>query len=261
MAARDETTEQIASLGARLGTIPPEERIKHLVQLIQIVHAGGKACGINLLDNYNHRTFQIIQRARDIIPDLKQCTARTGSDAASSSTTDIEIKTSNIGASEGTFNPITKFAFMWDKQNDEIRIRRTLEPKIFIFGAFVDEVCHICLIVRDAAREHLITILSRMQQVFREKWNLKHENGKRGYDSISLTFKDIITIERHATLHYDLFVDGEWHRGIDGIAAYNLLDRVPQRAVRCGICKNTGHTKRNCPQASAAGASTTDDPA
>jgi hypothetical protein len=187
----------------------------------------------NLADTHGTRVFQVRRCVAQIIPDIS---AQVAADIA-------EIKTCK-SASAGASNPLLSYKFMWSDQDDPAHRERALKPQTFIFAGFRGARIGIILIVRGASRESLVESIRSKQAFFGEEWRTAHP-GMPDYDSISLSFGDIIVAATQ--LAYDLYAGDSqgWHRDISGIDALALLH--PQKARKCSVCSQSGHSKRNCP--------------
>lgn len=164
------------------------EQTRLLCELTSFVSQASKSTlNINMFDNYNHRTIQVYDcvSRHSCVENLVINPSRNGKDAWCDRFRNIEIKTSK-----------EKYPrFLFDKQNNEIRRKQFFEYDAFVFAMFEDELMTRCIFVHEP--ESILSIQSLIitkQQKFLEKERMNHENGKRGYDTINISMKDIMRV-------------------------------------------------------------------
>ena len=175
-----------------------EEQIRALCELTSFVtRASRDVLNMNMFDNYNHRTLQVYdclcKHAK--VERLVMNPRRTGKDAWCDAFSNIEIKTSK------SKYPI----YLFDKQNNEIRRRQIYEYDAFAFANFEDELLVKCVFVHETnAVDQIRAMFSKKQSDFVDKMEKDTARGKRGYDTICITNKELTNIA------HDVFAHGEW---------------------------------------------------
>lgn len=109
-----------------------EELVEQFVELIP---------GINLFDNYNHRTVRIEMIVKEIWHDFTLNKKRNGEDATCNSLNlkKIEVKTKNYKNYNSKKLTMFNSKFMFDKQDREQRRKYILGYDAIVFGIFVKE--------------------------------------------------------------------------------------------------------------------------
>lgn len=182
------STKFVSDLTRMYEQLPEKQKVRMLCELTSFVTKASKSTlNINMFDNYNHRTIQVYEclSRHHLIDNLTMNTRRTGKDAWCDRFENIEIKTSQ-----------NKYGmFLFDKQNNDIRRQQIFEYDAFAFAIFKDELLTQCVFVHEP--ESIVSIRAMFvdkQSEFVEKSKHAAEQGKRGYDTISLTLKDLDTI-------------------------------------------------------------------
>lgn len=171
----------------------------------------------NLLDNYNWRTIGLEGIIKDKWSGFSAVKDRHGRDGYNTIEDEflplmqnIEIKTQKEGS------------FLFDKQNDEVRRQKTLEYDGFVFSRFsnYEEVEWILMGVEKQTVTYITSILQQKQEDKVKDMEKKQKEGKRGYDSINLTEKDLLKSEK---VTWNLYIDETWYTGITSESVLPLL--------------------------------------
>lgn len=190
-------TSELSSVFPNMGR---EEQIRVLCELTSFVTRASKdVLNMNMFDNYNHRTLQVYDCLckHERVDHLVMNPKRTGKDAWCDAFNNIEIKTS-----KGKY-PI----YLFDKQNNEIRRGQIYEYDAFAFANFEDELLVKCMFVHEAgAVRQIREMFSKKQSDFMEKMEKDTIRGKRGYDTICITNKELTKIVHDVFLS----VNGGW---------------------------------------------------
>ena len=162
-----------------------EEQIRALCELTSFVtRASRDVLNMNMFDNYNHRTLQVYDclSKHVMVERLVMNTRRTGKDAWCDAFSNIEIKTS-----KGKYPN-----YLFDKQNNEIRRGQIYEYDAFAFANFEDEMLVKCMFVHEPdAVGQIREMFSKKQSDFMHKTEQDTLRGKRGYDTIGITNKEL----------------------------------------------------------------------
>jgi hypothetical protein len=178
----------VRSIRQLFPNLDKHEQTQLLCELTSFVSQASKSTlGVNMLDNYNHRTVQVYEcvsrhsRVNNLVINPK----RNGKDAWCDRFRNIEIKTSK-----------DKYPrFLFDKQNNEIRRQQFFDYDAFVFATFEDELMTRCIFVQEPESIQLIqSLIAIKQSTFIEKEKRNRENGKRGYDTINITMNDITSV-------------------------------------------------------------------
>jgi hypothetical protein len=189
----------VSELSRAFPSMAREEQVRVLCELTSFITKMSRGLlNINMFDNYNHRTLQVYEclSHNASVNHLVINPKRTGKDAWCDLFKNIEIKTS-----KGRY-PI----YLFDKQNNEIRRQQMYDYDAFAFANFEDELLIRCVFVHDPESVHgMRRMFSDKQQIFLQKLDKAVMEGKRGYDTICITNKDL------AKVNVDVYESGVWN--------------------------------------------------
>lgn len=169
--------------------------LKELANAFKSIDRFGKENDINVLDNYNFRTqgIKLLLDKFEIFEELKISPGRTGKDAFSKNYENIEIKTKTTKTKTITKNSAH---LEFDKQNDEVRQRQTLEYDAFVVGGFIGAnlLPNSLFVFKTRNSISLIGKIIREEQEKKIKsFEEKIKLGKRiGRDSVSFSVKKVM---------------------------------------------------------------------
>jgi hypothetical protein len=162
------------------------------------------------------------KEVKDVWEDIELNPKRTGVDATSAkySLQDIEFKSGN---DDKGGDPL-KTSFMWDKQTEEVRRKKTLESDAFVFGRFEHEYLRILLVGWEASTlESIRGLMKTKQEKFLEHWNKNIREGKRGgSDAIRISIGELLQGGQ-----WDLWIRGTWHRSVTAEECRFLISPPP----------------------------------
>lgn len=151
--------------------------------------------GINLFDNYNHRTVRIETIIRELWPDFILNTSRNKEDARckSLSLEKIEVKTKNYKDFNSKESTMFKSKFMFDKQDRESRRDYILKFDGLAFAVFIKEKLHWLSWTNDInTLSEYRKICVKKQEEFLVYWEEKQkrrdQNG--GNDAITISLNE-----------------------------------------------------------------------
>lgn len=167
---------------------------EEMLQLLDRINQLSNETGFNPFDNYNFRLLGLEKVIRDfeIFSGFEVSGKRTGRDAFSNNYGNIEIKTSKLTTKKITKNSGT---LEFDKQNDEIRRKETLEYDALVSAVYENNdpfPVALFIIKSKTAMEAFRDIVKKKQDDFVERWNSDHSQNKRGRDSIQIKINEII---------------------------------------------------------------------
>ena len=176
-----------------------QEQVRVLCELTSFITKTSRdLLQMNMFDNYNHRTLQVYEclSRHPLVSELVINPKRTGKDAWCDLFKNIEIKTS-----KGKYPH-----YLFDKQNNDIRRQQIYEYDAFAFASFEDELLVRCVFVHDPEAIRAIRqMFSDKQQIFLQKMDKAVTEGKRGYDTICITNKDLAQVD------IDVYESGVWN--------------------------------------------------
>lgn len=175
------------------------EQVRVLCELTSFIAKTSRdLLDMNMFDNYNHRTLQVYEclSRHSLVSSLVINPKRTGKDAWCDAFENIEIKTS-----KGKYPH-----YLFDKQNNDIRRQQIYDYDAFAFASFDDELLSRCVFVHEPEAVRAIRqMFSDKQHIFLQKLVKANENGKRGYDTICITNKDLSQVD------VDVYESGVWN--------------------------------------------------
>jgi hypothetical protein len=190
-------TNYIPTLRQLFPKLDKNEQVRLLCELTSFVsQASISNLHVNMLDNYNHRTIQVYDcvSQHNCVNNLVMNPKRTGKDAWCDRFRNMEIKTS-----KGKYP-----TFLFDKQNNELRRQQFFDYDAFAFATFQNECMTRCMFVYEPESIWVFRdLFTKKQYEFIEKDKQYKVNGKRGYDTIAITLKDIQQVK------HDLYIPGD----------------------------------------------------
>lgn len=151
--------------------------------------------GINLLDNYNHRTYRVSLKIKEIWKDFELMPGRNKSDAKSDSLClkNIEIKTTNVKSKKINNNSFFKKKYMFDKQDRQGRREYIFTVDALVFSVFCNEKLHWIFWSKNylVLKEYKKLCKNKQEEFkvkFEEIQNKKGNNG--GYDTITISLSE-----------------------------------------------------------------------
>lgn len=150
---------------------------------------------LNLLDNYNHRTYRVQLKVSLLWEDIVIDKGRTKSDAhcKSKNLSNIEIKTRNNKDKVIDNKKMLNTGFMFDKQDRPGRREYILNVDGLIFSIFHFEKLYLIFwtSAENTISEYRDICIRKQEEFlpkFKEKQLLKNSNG--GYDNINISIND-----------------------------------------------------------------------
>lgn len=204
--------------------LPKHLNLEIATSLIPIIHRIGLEHGTKLFDNYNFRTMAMYVQVQKIWDDLVLSKKRTGVDSTSIkyNLKDVEFKTGNDDKQE---NPL-KTSFMWDKQLEDVRRKKTLESDAFVLGRFECEGLQIILIgYEKETLDFIRSLMLNKQKILVENWNKNISEGKRGgTDAIRLNYEELL---QKNDIIWSLWIGGCWHESISSKDCLAIISNLP----------------------------------
>lgn len=151
--------------------------------------------GINLLDNYNHRTYRIKLKVQELWPDFNLEPGRNKADVKvpSLNLKNVEVKTMNIKGNKINNLTFFKKSYMFDKQDRPGRREYILTIDGLVFGLFFNENLHWIFWTNDEKTMSEYRNLCKIkQEIFKTKFAADQEKkGKNGgYDTITIAVSE-----------------------------------------------------------------------
>ena len=166
------------------------DEIETIIQRFKMVYEG-----INLLDNYNHRTYRIKLKVQELWPDFNLMPGRNKADVMvpSLGLKNVEVKTMNMKTNKVNNESFFKKAYMFDKQDRLGRREYILTVDGLVFGLFHNENLYWIFWTKDQTTLAEYRSLCKIKQSkFQEKFKALQEkkNSNGGYDTITIALSE-----------------------------------------------------------------------
>ena len=150
---------------------------------------------INLLDNYNHRTYRIKLKVQELWPDFNLMPGRNKADimVPSLGLKNVEVKTMNMKTNKVNNESFFKKAYMFDKQDRLGRREYILTVDGLVFGLFHNENLYWIFWTKDQTTLAEYRSLCKIKQFkFQKKFKALQEkkNSNGGYDTITIALSE-----------------------------------------------------------------------
>lgn len=151
--------------------------------------------GINLLDNYNHRTYRIKLKVQELWPDFNLMPGRNKADVKvpSLNLNNVEVKTMNIKGNKINNLTFFKKGYMFDKQDRPGRREYILTIDGLVFGLFFNESLYWIFWTNDEkAMMEYRNLCKIKQEIFKTKFEetQKKKGNNGGYDTITIAISE-----------------------------------------------------------------------